>query len=152
MTNFMKSGKIENRPVSDNEFWQQRLDDREFLQELYEFVKADPRKNSAELNSLLRIVEKEKKNAIHEVYLVGTKTPISEICIRTLERFLKEIQFTIYSPKEVSGYFWESEKYSEKYAREEFLKDTSLLIDRLIYLAEKKKQEGYKVVFNPTGG
>lgn len=58
MTNFMKSGKIENRPVSDNEFWQQRLDDREFLQELYEFVKADPRKNSAELNSLLRIVEK----------------------------------------------------------------------------------------------
>lgn len=65
---------------------------------------------------------------------------------------MKEIQFTIYSPKEVSGYFLESEKYSEEYAREEFLKDTSLLIDRLIYLAEKKKQEGYKVVFNPTGG
>lgn len=151
LTNFIKEGKVENRVVSDNEFWRQKLDDRKFLQELYEFLKANPRKNSAELNSLLRIVDKEK-NSENGVYLVGTKTPINEICVRTLERFLKEIQFTIYSPKEISAYFWEAEKFSEEYAKEEFLKDISSLIDRLIYVASKKKKDGYNVVFNPTGG
>ena len=151
ITNYQKAGKIENRPVSDNQFWNARLDDRSFLNKISEFVLADPWRNSAELNSFLRIINKEgfKDN---EIYLVGTKTPINEICVRTVERYFKEQNYLLYTPKEVSGYFWESEKFSENFAKEEFVKDISLLIDKLIYLAQKKKKDGYKVIFNPTAG
>lgn len=138
VSNFIKTGKVEQRPVSDNKFWSRKLGDRKFLSEIYEFLKSDPKKNSAEMNSFLRIVEGEPKE--NEVYLVGTKTPVNEICVRTVEKLLKEIGYVIYTPKEVSGYFWEADTYSGDCAKEEFVKDISLLIDRLIYLARKKKK------------
>jgi len=150
ITNYMKTGKIEQRPVSDNKFWKEKLNDRNFLNEVYEFLASDPKKNSAELNSFLRIASSEPKE--NEIYLIGTKTPVNEICVRTLERFLKERGYVIYTPKEVSGYFWEADTYSPEYAKEEFVRDISLLIDRLIYVAKKKKESGYNVIFNPTGG
>lgn len=150
ITNYMNSGKIEKKPVSDNEFWKEKLEDRKFLEEIYEFLKEDPKRNSAEMNSFLRIAEGKPEE--NEIYLIGTKTPVNEICVRTLERFLKEMGYLIYTPKEVSGYFWEAEAYSKEYAEEEFVKDISLLIDRLIYVAKKKKDAGYRVIFIPTGG
>ena len=150
VSNYMNTGKIEKRPVSDNEFWKEKLGDRSFLEEIYEFLRADPKRNSAEMNSFLRIVEGDPKD--NEIYLIGTKTPVNEICVRALERLLKEKGYLIYTPKEVSGYFWEADTYSQEYAKEEFVKDISLLIDRLIYLARKKKDSGYRVAFVPTGG
>ncbi len=149
--NLKRAEKVENRPVGDNEFWREMLDDVQFLNDVYEFVTQDPKKNSAELNSFLNVVEKYKKSE-HQVYFVGTKTPVNEICVRTLERFMKEHGYKIYNLQEVSGYFWEEEKFSHDYAVNEFVKGISILIDRLIYIARSRKKEGYEVIFNPTGG
>ncbi len=149
--NFKRVGGVEDRPVRDNEFWKEMLDDPQFLNDIYEFVSREPKKNSAELNSFLSIVEKDK-NAQHEVYFVGTKTPINEICVRTLERFMIKHGYKVYILEEVSGYFLEEERFSHEYAVNEFVRDISTLIDKLIYITKKKKAEGYRVVFNPTGG
>ncbi len=149
--NFKRVGGVENRPVGDNEFWKEMLDDPRFLSDIYKFVSQDPKKNSAELNSFLSVVEKDK-NARHEVYFVGTKTPINEICVRTLEKFMRKHGYEVYIPGEVSGYFLEEARFSHEYAVNEFVRDISILIDKLIYITKKKKAEGYRVIFNPTGG
>lgn len=151
ITNFQKTGELEERPVSNTHFWRSKLDDGGFLETIYEFLKTDPRENSAELNSLLRIIEM-KKSDTNEIYLIGTTTPINEICVRTIERYLREMGHTLCSPKEVSAYFSEKESFSTEYATDKFCKDISLLIDRLIYLAVEKKEAGYEVIFNPTAG
>ncbi len=95
-----------------------------FLPRLYNFLKSDPKRNSADSN---------------------------ELCRRVIEKFLKEQGCKIYTPYEVSGYFLEA-KFDERYAIDEFKKGISELLDRLIYLARRKAQEEYKVYFNSTGG
>ena len=145
------AGLTGEEKVSDEKFWKEKLDDSKFINELVQFLNTDPKRNSAELNTFLRVVEnKDPKNI--NVYLVSTKTKIGELCKIVLERFLKECKYTIFTGVEISGYFWESTVYDETFAKDEFKRDISELLDRLIYLAIKKKEEGFKVYFNPTGG
>ncbi len=151
ISNAQREGVIERRNIADEEFWEKILNDPSQLDKLYEFLKKDPKKYSAELNTFLRVVENKKPENI-EVYLFGTNTASNEICRRVIERFLKEKGFKIYTPYKVSGYFWEAKYYDERIAVDDFKKGISELLDRLIYLARKKIQEGYKVYFNPTGG
>jgi len=149
--NFQKSpegSEIKNVKLSDNETWEKCLDDRNLMNKFYEFVKKEPKRNSAELNAFLRKIEN-SKNKI-EVYFTGTKTPINEICVRTLERFMKEMGFTVYTTKEFPGYFLPI--FYGKNRVEEFKKGISEMLDHLIKLAKKKKEDGYEVYFNPTGG
>jgi putative CRISPR-associated protein (TIGR02619 family) len=152
VTNYQRSlsegDETKKKQLSDNMFWETKLSDGEFLQTIYSFVKEKPKERSAELNSFLRKVEN-SKNKI-EVYFVETKTPISKICVKTLERFMKENGHTIYMPKEVSGYFREV-SYGENRVKN-FIEGISDILDHLIKIAVKKKEEGYKVYFNPTGG
>lgn len=136
--------------VADEDYWKMLLQNPLEIIKLKEFVKLDPYKNSAELNTFLRVVKNKNPNEI-EVYLFGTKTNSNELCRRVIEAYLKELGFRLYTPIEVSGYFWKA-RFDEKYAIDEFRKGISELLDRLIYLAKKKKEEGYKVYFNPTGG
>ncbi len=136
--------------VVDEDYWKMLLQDPTEINRLKEFVKLAPYKNSAELNTFLRVVKDKNPDDI-EVYLFGTKTNSNELCRRVIEAYLKELGFRLYTPIEVSGYFWEA-RFDEKYAIDEFRKGISELLDRLIYLAKKKKEEGYKVYFNPTGG
>lgn len=153
VTNFQRSDKsskeIKEARLSDNQFWKNFLDNRVLMNELYEFLKSDPKKNSAELNAFLRMIENSKSNQI-EVYFTGTKTPVSEICVRTLERYMKDSSFTIYTSKELPGYFLET--YTGENQVESFVKGISDILDHLIRLATKRKEEGYEVYFNPTGG
>jgi putative CRISPR-associated protein (TIGR02619 family) len=140
-----------NIKISDNDEWQRILENPNEIQKIVDFIKSNPKKNSAELNTFLRVVQdKEPKNI--EVYLFGTNTYSNELCRVALEKFLKENGYTIYIPKEFSGYFWEAQNYDEKFAIDEFKKGISSLLDKLIYLANRKKKEGYKVYFNSTGG
>lgn len=152
ITNFQRSSssplEIKNVKLSDNDFWKSCLDDSKFMNQLFDFVRFDPKRNSAELNSFLRKIEN-SQNEI-EVYFSGTKTPVNEICVRTLERFMKETGITVYVPKEFPGYFLET-FYGED-RKEAFIKGISEMLDHLIRLATKKKEEGYRVYFNPTGG
>lgn len=151
LTNFKnKREDLKNIPFSDEEKWKEYLDDSYFLNELYNFLFENPRQNSAELNSLLRFKGENKEN-IH-IYLIGTNTVSNNICKYAIERYLKENGFILYTPKEVSGYFWESTYYDEKFARKEFIKNMGELLDRIIYLVGKKQEEGFEVFVNPTGG
>lgn len=151
LTNAQNKGVIEKRNIADEEFWKDVLDNYSHLESLYKFLKEDPKANSAELNTFLRVVEGKNSDNI-EVYLFGTNTVSNDICRRLIEKFLKESGYRIYSPYEVSGYFWEAKYYDEKGAVDDFKRGISELLDRLIYLAKKKIEEGYKVYFNPTGG
>lgn len=152
VTNYQRSlpesDEIKHAKLSDNKFWKSILDDHRKLNEIYDFVKKEPKKNSAELNSFLRKIEG-FKNLI-EVYFTGTKTPVNEICVTTIERYLKDLGFTVYTTKEFPGYFLET--YIGEDRVSSFIKGISEMVDHLIKIARKKKEEGYKVFFNPTGG
>ena len=140
-----------NIKISDNNEWLKILENPQEIQKIIDFVKTNPKQNSAELNTFLRVTQnKDPKNI--EIYLLGTKTYSNEICRLALQNFLKENKYTIYTPSEVSGYFWEAQNYNPQFAIDEFQKGISELLDKLIYLANKKKEQGYKVYFNPTGG
>jgi putative CRISPR-associated protein (TIGR02619 family) len=149
ITNYQKQKSIlKEVKLSDNEFWIRILDNSEFMNDIYQFVNKDPKINSAELNAFFRKIENSKASI--EVYFSGTKTPVNEICVRTLERYMKESGFSIYTPKEFHGYFLET--YNGEDREKEFVKGISDMLDHLIRLAQRKKEEGYKVFFNPTGG
>ena len=152
ITNYQRSlpdgDEIKKKQLSENEFWTTKLNQPEFLNKIYNFVKEKPKERSAELNSFLRKIEGSSNQT--EVYFVGTKTPINEICVRTLERFVKESGLTLYTPKEVPGYFMET-TYGENRVKS-FVNGISDMLDHLVKIAETKKNEGYKVYFNPTGG
>jgi putative CRISPR-associated protein (TIGR02619 family) len=151
ITNAQRQGYFPKEvKISDEDYWRKFLDNPSEINKIKEFVSSDPFKNSAELNTFLRVVEGKDPKTI-EVYLFGTKTSVSELCRRVLENYLKEKGYAIYTPYEVSGYFWEAQ-YDESYAADEFKKGVAELLDRLITLAKKKINEGYKVYFNPTGG
>jgi len=139
------------RPGSQE--WKELLNNSVFLDSIFSFLKNHPREHSAEINSFEGYCEKKGISANKDntlVYLSGTKTPVNEIAVKTLERYFKE-KVAILIPKEISGYFWEKE-IDEKIAVDEFSKGISELLDTLLRVAMKKKKEGYEVVFNPTGG
>jgi putative CRISPR-associated protein (TIGR02619 family) len=149
ITNYQKTrDDLKNRKLADNQFWGEILATPRELKEIYEFVKNNPYQNSAELNSFLRKI-KNTKNRI-EVYFTGTKTPVNEICVRALERFMRDNSFTVYTTKEFPGYFMET------YEGEDRVKSFSAgivdMLNHLIRLAKAKRQAGYRVFFNPTGG
>jgi len=152
ITNYQKQEKIpleiKNAKLSDNEFWKKILDNSKITKDIYQFIKSDPLKNSAELNAFLKKIENSKSYI--ELYFIGTKTPVNEICVRTLERYMKELGFSIYTSKEFPGYFLKMFEGEDR--KKEFVKGISDMLDHLIRLAQKKKEEGYKVFFNSTGG
>ncbi len=145
------AGLTGEEKTADEKFWEGKIDDPDFIRKLVEFVKEDPKSYSAEMNTFLRVAERKKAEDI-SVYFVSTRTKIGELCKVILEEFLKEKGYNLFTGFEVSGYFWESAYFDEKFAKDSFKKDISQLVDRLIYLANKKKKEGFRVYFNPTGG
>lgn len=150
ITNAQRNGIFKDKKVADEDFWNEVLNNPQEINRLYNFLSENPKERSAELNTFLRVVEgKDPKNI--EVYLFGTKTKSNEICRRVIEIYLKKRGFVIYTPYEVSGYFWEAQ-FDESFAKNEFQKGISELLDRLLHLAQRKLRDGYKVYFNPTGG
>lgn len=150
LTNAQKDGFFPQIKVSDENHWQRVLEQPEQIEKLTKFLKNNPMKACAEMNTFLRVVEG-KDPAKIEVHLFGTKTASSELCRRCIERFLKDSGYIVYTPYEVSGYFLEA-NFDIAFAHDEFKKGISELLDRLIYIANRKIQEGYTVYFNPTGG
>lgn len=152
ITNYQRKKNQELGKVSSNSpEWKRYLDDPKFLALVSDFVRKDPRENSAEINSFQGYIEKKGvKEGSCLVYLVGTKTHINEIAVRTLEKYFKEKGIELLNPKEILGYFWEKELKAD--AVNKFQKGISELLDTFLRIASKKKEDGYDVVFNPTGG
>ncbi|MEN3045278.1 MAG: hypothetical protein ABDH37_08735, partial [Candidatus Hydrothermales bacterium] len=59
--------------ISEEEYWAKLLNTPFEIERLKNFLKSDPYKNSAELNTFLRVVKGKEPSQI-EVYLFGTKT------------------------------------------------------------------------------
>lgn len=144
VTNFQKSNfssqEAKGAKLSDNKFWKNFFGDSRQMNELY--LKLELKKISAELNAFLSMIENSKGKQI-EAYFIGTKTPVNEICVRTLERFMKDNGFVVYTSKELPGYFLET--YIGEDRVESFTQGISEMLDHLIRLASKKKEEGYEV-------
>ncbi len=150
LTNYQK--KIgDNTSQADNEYWKNMIDDVKFMEDIYNFLSSNPERNSAELNTFLKVVRDKKPSNI-EVYLSGTNTYSNEICVNTIVKFLKERGYRIYDNPTFPAYFREAKFYDDRYARDEFVKGIADMLDKFIYLALKKKEEGYEVYINPTGG
>ncbi|CUS82496.1 CRISPR-associated protein, APE2256 family [Candidatus Kryptonium thompsonii] len=152
LSNFQRNNpEISKIQQSDNDFWKKAIDDVNFMEEIFRFLESNPKERSAEMNTFLRVVEGKNPKEI-EVYLSGTNTYSNEICVRTIQRYLRDKNFIVYDNPEFPGYFLEVNNYDEKYAKDEFVRGIAEMVDRFIYLALKKKEEGYEVFMNPTGG
>lgn len=152
LSNFQRNKpEISKVQQSDNDFWKRAIDDVNFMEEIFHFLEENPKERSAEMNTFLRVVEGKEPREI-EVYLSGTNTYSNEICVRTIQRYLRAKNFVIYDNPVFPGYFLEVKNYDEKYAKDEFVRGIAEMVDRFIYLALKKKEEGYEVFMNPTGG
>jgi len=152
IANYQKAtddSKIKKAGMGDG-IWLELINDSSFLDKIYIFLSEKPRERSAELNSFLRYCERHSISpSACEIYLSGTQTASNEIALTTIEKYFKEkLNCTMYSPPQFPGYF---DKPLET-AADEFIKGLTDILDHFIYLASKKKKEGYKVVFNPTGG
>ncbi|MEM4959423.1 MAG: hypothetical protein QXX12_06070 [Nanopusillaceae archaeon] len=90
LTNAQKAWIIAgNIRIADENYWKKLLEDQNDIKKLKNFLREDPRKNSAELNTFLRVVEdKEPKDM--EVYLFETKTYSNKLRRRVLELFFFE--------------------------------------------------------------
>lgn len=152
VTNYQRKKNQElGKLASNSPEWKRFLDDRKFLASVSDFVRENPRENSAEINSFQGYIEKKGvKEGACSVYLAGTKTHINEIAVRTLERYFREKGIELFNPGEISGYFWEKEFKAD--AVSEFQRGISELLDVFLRIASKRKEDGYDVVFNPTGG
>ncbi|MCS7299881.1 MAG: putative CRISPR-associated protein [Spirochaetia bacterium] len=145
-----KEGLYTDIKISDENRWKQIVNNPVEISRVVEIVKSKPMEMSAELNTFLRVVDGKNPSNI-SVYLFGTNTASNELCRIAIQEYLKEKGYVLYSALDVSGYFHEA-KYDPSFAKDEFQEGLSRLIDILIYIALKKKEEGYTVFFNPTGG
>ena len=110
LSNFGRIKNIKLPPFSDENFWSQKLEDKTFHEELLKFLEENPKRYSAELNSLLSFLEKRKIEDFGNVYfyLIGTATSSGELCVTVLRNYLKKKGFRdLGEPKEVYGYFKE---------------------------------------------
>jgi putative CRISPR-associated protein (TIGR02619 family) len=153
LSNFGRIKNIKLPPFSDENFWSQKLEDKTFHEELLKFLEENPKRYSAELNSLLSFLEKRKIEDFGNVYfyLIGTATSSGELCVTVLRNYLKKKGFRdLGEPKEVYGYFKELKEEEDRV--ESFQRGLRELLNATIRLAKQKHQEGFKIYFNPTGG
>lgn len=148
LRNAMENGVIEKMTFSDENYWGNLLSNSKIIKELLDFLKRDPKQYSAELKSFLNMTKDvDKKNV--EVYLFGTQTNSNELSKNVISRYLTDSGYSVSNSFEVDGYF-RNKDYS--YVKDVFKKGMVELLDRLLYISDKKQKEGYKVYFNATAG
>jgi len=70
----------------------EELDGRELEEALLELMRRDPKRASAELNTLLRMAERAEEEGLEvdSIALIPTDTENCRVCARTIERYLRE--------------------------------------------------------------
>lgn len=151
ITNAQRVGIINKEiKISDEEYWNNFYKTPEYSK-LEEFIRSQPKNSCAELSTILDVSEGKNKSDI-QIYLFGTKTSSNELCRKLISDYLNNLGFSLLTSTEVSGYFREAYYDGISKAENEFVKDTSILLDKLVRIANRKSGEGYEVYFNPTGG
>ena len=129
--------------------WNDLINDSAFLDRMQKFLEKDPMKYSAEINSLFHYCKKKRLEPIDvEIFPVATTTPSNEIALSAISKYLHSAGISVYSPKQFSGYFG----CREGEACESFTKGMIDLLDKMVYIVSCKKEEGYHVSLNATGG
>ncbi len=149
LSNYFRIHDLGNPRFGDNEFWEEKEDDRDFLESLYADVESNPYGMSAELNSFLRKVEGLNPEDVC-VYLIGTDTPSGKIALKTIERYLDNKGYCrLGTHRTVHGYFKSREVDEDPV--EAFKEGMADLMDRLLNLVMDHSDK-YKIFFNPTAG
>ena len=137
LRNYCQSNDLDFRQLD----YSKLRSDKNFLSALVKNIEKDPKKASAELNSLFSYSEKYNV-PIDEVYLISTDTDECEIATKALEKYLRETYKIQVNIKRVRGY--NTKKEGTFYYG---------LIELLHTLAEKiNKWKGRVIYFNATGG
>ncbi|MEM5782098.1 MAG: putative CRISPR-associated protein [Candidatus Aenigmatarchaeota archaeon] len=151
ITNAQRVGIINKEiKISDEDYWNNFYKTPEYSR-LEEFIRSQPKNSCAELSTILDVSEGKNKSDI-QIYLFGTKTSSNELCRKLISDYLNDLGFSLLTSTEVSGYFREAYYNDITKAENDFVKDTSILLDKLVRIANRKKEDGYEVYFNPTGG
>lgn len=155
ITNYQKmseDGRVDGLSHRDEKAWQLLLSDKGFMKSIAEFLRKNPKESSAELNAFERYLEKKNINpSLCEVYLVGTDTASNSVARKALEDYFRSRKVVFLSPKEVEGGF-SGKEFDTDGAQIGLAGGVVDMIDSLVSVMEKKKNEGYEVAVNPTGG
>jgi putative CRISPR-associated protein (TIGR02619 family) len=111
-------------------------------EDLLSLVQKDPRKASAELNTLLPIIE-EKSVDQHRVYLLHSDTAEGRFCASVLKQFLSGLGLRLHV---------ESVEIKDLGNSETFTKGLANLLEQVVRLIRNHYAEGDRVFIHASGG
>jgi len=124
----------------DRELRERSSPANQFFIKVYDYLKRDPWKASAELNAMKRYLE---KGLVDEVYLYYTDTGRGKFCATILEKYLRDV----YTPRRIESY------KVEGFGIKEFFEDGLVnLLDKLMSKIQNLITAGHKIYLNATGG
>ena len=121
---------------------------RQEKDELLKYVKENPYRASAELNSLREFLE---KGSVKKIYLIKTDTDECDLTSSTIVSYLAEKGVKV-EGKTISGYYPKSGKrnWSAEAAEAKFIEDLTNLLNTLLDFIRHNKEED--IYLNATGG
>jgi len=130
----------------DEEFWKHVYEDRNELKKILDFLRSDPETYSAEVQafSCYKKANESKLSGTssYELYFVITDTYSNRVVGKVLEIFFKEKGYKVDVP-------FKKDVFREDIPPGDVLFD---LVQRLLEKINKKRNEGYRVLINATGG
>jgi putative CRISPR-associated protein (TIGR02619 family) len=120
----------------------QRLPNKRVLGDL---LKADPRKNSAELNALVPFIG---RNECTRVHLISTDTPECQLCREAIGLFLRD-QDIATNRDHATGLL---SSWSNSIDQDSFYEAVRRFRDAVFRVADKARGDGVIVYLNVTGG
>lgn len=136
LTNFKKGP-----PLSDEEGWERCGANSQFRNELLAFLLEKPGERAAEFSAL-----RDYLNCPGEVYLIPTRSAPGNLACWAIGQVFREFGFTLIEGAELSA------RVNKVTDAKAFQDELLCLADRLLELVHRRREDGYTVIFNPTGG
>jgi putative CRISPR-associated protein (TIGR02619 family) len=111
-------------------------------EEVLSFVQRDPRRASAELNTLLPIME-ENREKQHRVYLLHSDTGEGRLCASVLKRYLSGLGMRLHA---------ETVEIKDLGTPETFTRGLANLLEQVVRLIRNHYSEGDRVFVHASGG
>jgi len=125
---------------NDHELLERSSPANTFFLKVYEYLKRDPWRASAELNAMRKYLE---NGLVNEVYLYHTDTGRGRFCATILEKYLRDI----YMLQKIESI------RVEGFGVKEYFEDGLVnLLDKLMDKIQKLTKPGNKIYLNATGG
>ncbi len=110
----------------------------EIINKFFEFLKQNPERNSAEINSLSYFL---KEGKVKKIYLICTDTNAGKLCANTLQKYFRnELKISDINFKEARGF-----------GTEDFEKGLLEIRDTILRLI-RRHENSHEIYLNATGG